>query len=48
MEKKKYIIPEIGINEYEFSLLRSDDSPTMPPGGGETPGGAPGRKDPAF
>jgi hypothetical protein len=44
MEKKQYIIPEIGINVYNFSLLRSDESPVMPP----TPGGAPERKDPKF
>ena len=44
MEKKQYIIPEIGINVYNFSLLRADDSPVLPPGGG----GAPERKDPAF
>ena len=43
MEKKEYIIPEIGINEYNFSLLRSDESQNLPGGAG-----VPERKDPKF
>ena len=47
MKKKQYIIPEIGINEYNFSLMKADTSPVLPPGGGGAPERRSG-KEPAF
>ncbi len=37
MEKRKYIVPEIGTLEFAYSLMKADTSAQLPGGAGAPP-----------